>query len=237
MAQNSVAKIKPIRVDLTPPDGYVLVGHTTSGKKLPIYERTVWRPGKPTLVKDEAGKQVWEPHPTTAKPLYQRSQRNMKLVTEQVVPDDQGNGNLGWMIYTPATAADQLREQHEKLGAAALKDLSAELVKRGVSVTDFVSKVLDAPAASASSDKAREVGAQVEKPAGEQGDEGGEVETEKFPRHMGANRWLLSNGARTLGNRAAAEAAEASLHAELPPVQKPQVEQEPVTADAGAEAE
>lgn len=112
--RGTLQRLRPILVDLIPPDGARMIGTTAQG--LPIYQETIVRAGPVEPMLDTEGKEVWVKHPTTGEPMYRRNTRKPVSRTRFIVPNQQGNGNLSWDEYNPPTATEiQAKERREKI--------------------------------------------------------------------------------------------------------------------------
>lgn len=189
----ALQKIKPILVDVIPPtnsDGtdVVQVGRTPKG--LPIYQQTIVRASaaKPKL-DPKTKEQVWVRHPTTGEPLYRRWTKTAESRTRFIVPNQQGNGNLSWDEWIPATKEQIALEERAKKIEAMKDGLAAALVDGGITIEQFLGQV----------------GAAKEPVAPPK------VETRVFPVHIAGASWKLSDGSMFKGKKVDAVAAEAAL--------------------------
>jgi hypothetical protein len=208
MSSATLPKIKPLIVDVEPPEGAVIVGRTPDGR--PIYKRSRMMAGPASVKKDRDGNDVMKKHPTTGEPAYTIMTRGPAVMeTMLIVPNQQGNGNLSWEEWHMPTEEELAAERRNRAIESAKNELAAEIVDSGLTVRQFVEEIARRRVESAATPSAPAAEAPVAAPAPEN-----VPVVYGFPIHKHGNVWQLSDGSEFKGKKVDAQKADEALRTE-----------------------
>ena len=190
---------------LIPPEGSVPFGTTPDGKQL--WHRITRRSRAVPDIDPRTGEQRWRTNLMGERilPLFKPEFYNKE---ETFWLHSQGNGNVEHIPYYPPTPEEIARGKREEQIAGMTASLAGALVDAGLTPDKLV-EMIRTMKAGAPEKPVEPAAAQVE-PAAEQPAD----ESVKYPVHLGARWWTLSNGQKFGGSRAEAEAAEKKVPAE-----------------------
>lgn len=240
MSSAATQKLEPLIVEVKPPVGMRMerdpksnrvsfhevptTVHGTTPDGRTIYQQTIVRASEPEAVIDkETGEQAWAKHPTTGEPLYPKWKKKPEQRTRFIVPNNQGNGNLSWEEWSPASEAELANAERRRKGEAMRDVFVDALVEADIS-PDQLPSVLRRLAEQRDEVVPEMTGsADATAPTDTEPAAAGE-----FPKQAGAGRWKLSNGSFVNGKKVAAIAAEAALKAALKAAPSLPADAEPV---------
>jgi hypothetical protein len=223
MSRGALQALPRLHVPIMPPalrDGSRApqVGTTVTG--LPIYEVDyLYTENVPQL--DDDGKPRYSKNPTNGEPIVMRRKIiNAGWRKKFVVPNEEGNGNLSWITYTPPTEEEIAKAKRQTKIEQMTPELSAALVDAGMTPAELLrllssQKVepIEPPPPPASPPAQHPAPAGTEPPAAEGEKDGEEV---SYPKALpGVARWELSNRTVFKGSRADAEEAQATIDREV----------------------
>lgn len=218
MARTAIQAIPPLHTPLIPPIGAEPAGVTLDGKH-PLYRIRSKRATKKEKT-DENGERVHRLHPTTGQPLYGLNEPVVYDHEEVFYLEADGRGNVAKVFYQFPTD-EEIAAERRKAEIERMKEgLATALVDSGHTVEDVVGAVraigqrrTSAPAPVAESPAVVEP-VDAAEPVEEKPGDTPPVELGQYPRHLGGNRWKLSNGGEYRGKKVDAIEAEKVVRAE-----------------------
>lgn len=181
--------------DSLPPKDAVQAGTTPDGRQL-------WRESIPMAravpkMDEVTGKREFAKNPLTAEALYPKNRPEFWTWHRLYYLDDQGNGNVSKVEYTPPTQAELAGIQREQRVKDVMAELAGKLIDKNVDLDALLSRIAETPVTTVESEEVERLTATPTS----------EIVIPE-PKHLGAGWWKLSNGDKTRGKLEEAIEAE-----------------------------